>query len=486
MALLDAASVAKVVPWSMELTTGNLRMGDSALLVLGKPALTFHAHPNALRELLKAEDQKLLLHAQTEARAGLLGTFEAPLKRGERQTIWTRWTIGQREGFLYGVVQDITEQHELYSQLLQSQKLDSLGTLVGGITHDFNNILMGILGYTEVLATIVDLPPNVQKGIGVIGRAAERGRGLVNQLLRFSRRSVSTKVLHNLNDIAQEIQGLMQLPGDHRIELEIELEPSLPDILMDPGQINQVAMNLAVNARDAIAGRGTIRFRTGHAFLDPQEAGEFEKRPGAYLFLEIEDTGAGIRPELLPRIFEPFFTTKGVGKGTGLGLSVVHGIVETHGGHIECHSEPGKGTRFRILLPQITSEALSLDADHPVSLQETHRILLLDDVGHSRSTAADLLIYMGNSVLEEADLQEAIAAHGRESFQLAIVNLEMGEGGGLQILKALQEALPEIPVIAGIQRERSDLTELRRQPHALVQWPFHAVELLSAIQRILG
>ena len=205
MALLDAASVAKVVPWSLDLATGNLRMGDSALLVLGKPAMAFHVHPNALRELLKSDDQKLLIHAQAEARAGLLGTFEAPLKRGEKQTIWTRWTIGRREGHLHGVVQDITEQHELHSQLLQSQKLESLGTLVGGITHDFNNILMGILGYTEVLSTMTELPPNAQKGIGVIGRAAERGRGLVNQLLRFSRRSVASKVLHNLNDIAREV-----------------------------------------------------------------------------------------------------------------------------------------------------------------------------------------------------------------------------------------------------------------------------------------
>lgn len=486
MALLDAASVAKVVPWSMDLATGNLRMGDSALLVLGKPALTFQAHPNALRELLRAEDQKLLLHAQAEARAGLLGCFEAPLRRGEKQIIWSRWTIGRREDHLYGVVQDITEQHELYSQLLQSQKLESLGTLVSGITHDFNNILMGILGYTEVLSAMTDLPPSALKGIGVIGRAAERGRGLVNQLLRFSRRTVATKVMHNLNDIAREIQTLMQLPGDQRIELQLQLDPELPDTLMDPGQINQVAMNLAVNARDAITGRGVIQFRTGQTVLRSQEASEQDRRPGSYVFLEIEDTGAGIRPEMMSRIFEPFFTTKGIGKGTGLGLSVVHGIVEAHNGHIQCKSEVGEGTCFRVMLPRITADSLSQDLEHLNPAQTGHRILLLDDKGHPRSTAADLLVYMGNQVLAESDVPRAIEAHHAEPFQLVVLNLEMAEGSGLLVLKTLQDNIPEVPIIAGASMETPDFRSLKHQPHALIQWPFQAVELLSAIQRVLG
>ena len=486
MALLEASAVAKVVPWSLDLSTGHLRMGDSALLVLGKPAMAFQAHPNALRELLKSEDQKLLIHAQAEARAGMIGSFEAPVRRGERQIIWTRWTIARREGSLHGVVQDITEQHELHSQLLQSQKLESLGTLVGGITHDFNNILMGILGYAEVLSSMPDLPAGVQKGIGVIGRAAERGRGLVNQLLRFSRRTVATKVMHNLNDIVKEIQGLMQLPGDSLIQLEVFLDPNLPDTLMDPGQLNQVVMNLAVNARDAIAGRGLIRFQTGLIELGPQAAAELERPPGPYLFLEVEDTGSGIRPEVLSRIFEPFFTTKGTGKGTGLGLSVAHGIVEAHRGHIQCRSELGKGTCFRILLPCITDERLMRESDNTTPTLPAHRILLLDDPGHGRSTAADLLVYMGNLVIADADVTRAIEAHREEAFHLAIVNLAMANQTGLEILKRLQEALPDVPVIAGTGQEEPALTHLRRQPHAIIQWPFRAVELLSAIQRVLG
>jgi signal transduction histidine kinase len=416
----------------------------------------------------------------------MLGCFEAPLRRGEKQIIWSRWTIGRREGHLYGVVQDITEQHELYSQLLQSQKLDSLGTLVGGITHDFNNILMGILGYSEVLSARTDLPLNVQKGISVIGRAAERGRGLVNQLLRFSRRSVATKVLHNLNDIAREVQSLMQLPGDNRIELRLALDQDLPDILMDPGQINQVVMNLAVNARDAIAGRGFIQFRTGRAGLSSQEASELNKRSGTYVFLEVEDTGSGIPTEVFSRIFEPFFTTKGVGKGTGLGLSVVHGIVESHNGHIQCQSEIGQGTCFRVLLPQITTESLSQDLEHLSAIQAGHRILILDDPGEPSSSASDLLIYMGNRVLVEADIPRALEAHRTEPFQLVVLNLEMADGTGLAILKTLQDAIPDIPIIAGTALDPPALRGLKHQPHAVIKWPFQTVELLSAIQRVMA
>ncbi len=481
-ALLDAASVAKVVPWSLDLTTGHLKMGDSALLVLGKPALTFHAHPNALRELLSAENQKLLLHAQAEARGGLLGCFEAPLKRGEKQIIWTRWTLGAREGVLYGVIQDITEQHELFSQLLQSQKLESLGTLVGGITHDFNNILMGILGYTEVLAAMPELPASAQKGIGVIGRAAERGRGLVTQLLRFSRRGVPAKVPHNLNDIAREVQGLMQLPGDNRITLRLQLDPDLPEVLMDPGQINQVIMNLAVNARDAIAGMGSIHFRTGRT--EPG-ASDQDQRRGPQVFLEVEDTGAGMPQDVLSHIFEPFFTTKGVGKGTGLGLSVVHGIVESHQGQIQCQSVLGEGTCFRVLLPMITQD-VPPDPEALNPAQSGQRILILDDAGDTRTAASELLNYMGHHVQVEAELAPAIEAHGAAPFHLVILDLARADGTALALLEALQEALPGVPIIAGLAQATPELRRLRRQPQALIQWPFQTVELLSAIQRVLG
>jgi len=486
MALLDAASVARVVPWSLDIDAGTLKVGDSSFTVLGQPAAAFHANPGMLRELLKPEDQRLLGQALADAKAGRTGSFEAPMKRGEKQRIWTRWIIERREGNFHGVIQDITEQHNLHAQLLQSQKLESLGTLVGGITHDFNNILMGILGYTEVLSYLPDAPAAVQKGVEVIRRAAERGRNLVNQLLKFSRGDVSTKVMASLNESVSEVLELMTLPGENRIHLELELDPELPEVLMDPGQVCQVILNLAVNARDAIPGQGVIRFRTGIAMLDAQQTEPRDRRPGPYVFVDVEDTGTGMPKEILTRIFEPFFTTKGIGKGTGLGLSVAHGIVEAHGGFLTCDSHPGQGTSFRVLLPQITTEVLPEEAGQRDAAPKAVRILLMDDAGTPRSTAAELLTYMGHSVVPQAAVDKALEAHHALPFQLLVVNLEMDEGRGLDRLIALQDACPEVPVLAASPRREPPLHGVRRMPCAVLRWPFQSVELLSAIQRAMS
>jgi two-component system cell cycle sensor histidine kinase/response regulator CckA len=486
MALLDAASVARVVPWSMGIDAGTLKVGDSSFTVLGQPAAAFHAYPGMLRELLKSEDQRLLTQALAEAKAGHTGSFEAPMKRGENQSIWTRWIIERREGNYHGVIQDITEQHNLHAQLLQSQKLESLGTLVGGITHDFNNILMGILGYTEVLSCLPDTPIAVQKGVEVIRRAAERGRNLVNQLLKFSRRDVSTKVMASLNESVSEVLELMTLPGENRIHLELELDPELPEVLMDPGQICQVILNLAVNARDAIPGQGMIRFRTGITVLGTEQAMHLDRRPGPYVFVDVEDTGTGMPSEVLARIFEPFFTTKGIGKGTGLGLSVAHGIVGAHGGFLKCESHPGRGTSFRVMLPQITTEVLPEEAGERDAAPRSVRILLMDDAGTPRSTAAELLAYMGHSVVPQAAVDKALEAHRALPFQLLVVNLEMDGGHGLDRLIALQDACPELPVLAASPRREPPLHGVRRMPCAVLRWPFQSVELLSAIQRAIN
>jgi len=484
--LLDAASVARMVPWSMDIKTGSLKVGDSVFMVLGQPAAGFQSRQGALKELLKPEDQKLLTHALATAKAGGYASFEAPMKRGEHQIIWTRWTIARQEGYLQGVIQDITEQHELHAQLLQSQKLESLGTLVGGITHDFNNILMGILGYTEVLSHNPAANASVQKGVDVIRRAAERGRNLVNQLLKFSRRNLSSMTMANLNDAVREILDLVKRPGDDRLTLEVSLEADLPESLMDASQITQVVLNLAVNARDAIPGQGTIRLTTGQTVLEPELARTRDRRPGPCVYLDVEDTGSGIPSELQSRIFEPFFTTKAPGKGTGLGLSVAHGIVEAHGGLLLCESRPGVGTRFRMLLPLVTTQTLD-DSERDLQLPTTARILLLDDPGTPRSTAAELLTYMGHSVISLDSLEKALEGHHQAPFQLVIVNLDMAHGKGGSLLSALQTAMPNVPFLAAGHdpHDHAWMKGLKRQPRAVLRWPLHSVELLAAIQRVL-
>jgi len=480
--LLEAASVAKVLPWTLDTQHGTLQMGDSALEVLGMPARSFRNHPNQLKELLRPEDRPLFAHAQQEARSGRPASFEAALKRGEKQSIWTRWTLAQHGPLLHGVIQDITESHELQGQLLQSQKLESLGTLLSGITHDFNNLLMGILGYTEVLSMTKDLPPIHQKGLEVIRRAAERGSGLVNQLLKFSRKTAPARSSHCLNDTANEVRSLLQLPGDQRIQVRLELDPDLPSTLADAGQMHQVLMNLAVNGRDAIPGQGNLIIRTGRDQVEASEAQSLGKRPGEYVYLEVEDSGTGMSRELMARVFEPFFTTKGIGKGTGLGLSVVHGIVETHGGFLRMESHPGAGTRFRVMLPLLTEDATEGGEDSDFQT-EALRILLVDDPGTPQSTLIDLLTVLGHQVLVAESPEQILARHRSSPLSLAILNPDAALGA--QFLKGLQEQLPDLSIIAALQSpERA--WKGHRAPVAVIQWPYRAGEVLDALQRFKG
>lgn len=476
--LLEAASVAKVLPWTLDTQRGSLQMGDSALEVLGLPARSFRNHPNQLRELLRPEDRPLFAHAQQEARSGRSASFEAALKRGEKQNIWTRWNLAQHGALLHGVIQDITESHELQGQLLQSQKLESLGTLLSGITHDFNNLLMGILGYTEVLSLTKDLPPTHQKGLEVIRRAAERGSGLVNQLLKFSRKTAPSRSTHCLNDTVTEVRSLLQLPGDQRIKVSLELDPDLPSTLADAGQMHQVLMNLAVNGRDAIPGQGSLVIRTGRDQVEATEAQSLGKRPGDYVYLEVEDSGTGMSRELMARVFEPFFTTKGIGKGTGLGLSVVHGIVETHGGFLRMESHPGAGTRFRVMLPLLGE--VDAEGGEEEFQTEPLRILLVDDPGTPHSTLIDLLSVLGHQVTVAESLDQILARHRAAPLSLAIVNPDASSG--TLFLKGLQEQLPDLSLIAALQSpERA--WEGQRAPAAVIQWPYRAGEVLDALQR---
>lgn len=473
--LLAAASVAKVLPFRLDEARGRLHLADSALEVLGQPAANFHREPQRLRELLRAEDRPLLDQALAQARSGGQGGFETALRRGEHQTIWARWTLRAVGDEVHGVIQDITEAHELQAQLLQSQKLESLGTMLSGITHDFNNLLMSILGYAEVLRALPELPPQAGRGLEVIHRAAERGKGLVEQLLRFTRKGRTDRAEQNLNATAREVQGLLSLSLEQRIRLELDLDPALPVVLADPGQLHQVLMNLATNARDAIPGEGRIRIRTGQVVLGSAETQPHRRPPGAYAFVEVEDTGMGMPREVFARAFEPFFTTKPVGKGTGLGLSVVHGIVEAHGGILHCDSEVGKGTRFRVLLPLLAPEPG--EAEAPIHLPA---ILLLAEPGEARDQAQRLLESLGYPLSLEADPLELLAQHGSRPFGLILLDPARQE-----LWSKLQRALRGVP-LAGLVADPARPWPIPGAPVALLHWPIQAQEFLQTLTRLLG
>jgi signal transduction histidine kinase len=254
---------------------------------------------------------------------------------------------------------DLTRERELQAQLHQSQKLEALGTLVGGVSHDFNNLLMAVLGAAQVLQLRKeDLSETQARSIDVILDAARRGRDVVSQLMNFSRRTELQRVPQTLDVLLREAEGLFNVAlGDRSRQVCLlgSPRPTLGPLRLDPGQMGQALLNLVVNARDAIEGGGRITLSTGQENLDDGRALALGLTPGAYQFVSVEDTGRGLPTELLPRIFEPFFTTKAPGEGTGLGLAVVHGIAKSHGGAVEVRSvegQVGHGTEFRIWLPE--------------------------------------------------------------------------------------------------------------------------------------
>ena len=348
-AMLEAASVARVVPWSMDLDQ-RMHWGASAGMVLGLSPEALGAHPGWPLERIHPEDRSRLQQAIQEADKGFVGSFECRMQHGSAHWIWTRWTLAREQGTFHGAIQDVTEQHAIQEQLLQSQKLESMGTLVGGIAHDFNNLLGAILGYCQLFEQDDALQARHRKGLGVIQGAAQRGRQLVNQLRGFSRKDPPNRVFSNLNAVVSEATDLVAHAMPSEVKLSLDLCPDLPSTFQDPGQVHQVVMNLVINARDAIHGPGSITLRTGHQTVSPEVAAAHNHRPGPYVFIDVADTGCGIPPDHLARIFEPFFTTKGL-NGTGLGLSVAYGLVAEHGGFLECQSEVGRGTRFRVMLP---------------------------------------------------------------------------------------------------------------------------------------
>jgi PAS domain S-box-containing protein len=289
---------------------------------------------------------------------GFVTGFEADVYRRDGAiaviSINSRAVTDQEGNLLHfeGFIEDITESRRLERELQYAQKMEAVGTLAGGIAHDFNNMLQGILGYTEILLLKKEKDAPEYRRLSEIRKLARRASELTDQLLTFSRKVESILRPVDLNQEVRQVHKFLKRTISKMIHTELRLQKDLRLIKADPVQMEQIMMNLGVNARDAMPGGGTLVFETENVVF---EGGDLKKRawarPGNYVLLTISDTGQGMDRETLEHIFEPFFTTKEVGKGTGLGLATVYGIVKAHGGHIACLSEPGRGTTFQIFLP---------------------------------------------------------------------------------------------------------------------------------------
>jgi len=385
---------------------------------------------------------------------------------------------------------DVTEQKTLEKQLRQAQKMEAVGQLSGGIAHDFNNLLGVIIGYSELLEEQLGENHKQQKNVGEIKKAGQRAASLTRQLLAFSRQQVLEPRVLNLNVVVAETEKMLQrLIGEH-IELTTCLAADLGQVKADPGQIEQVMMNLVVNARDAMPEGGRLTVETCNAELD--EAYAFQNAPtipGKYVALLVTDTGVGMDVATQAHIFEPFFTTKEVGKGTGLGLATVYGVVKQSGGYIWVYSEPGIGSTFKVYLPRVDAPVEKSGVSSGESTPEggTETILLVEDEDSLRTLTRTLLEQGGYTVLEANGGNEAmeIARQHREPIDLLLTDMVMPGMGGPEVARNLVLIHPESKVMF-----MSGYTSFTRRgmldPDAiLLQKPFTRDALLSKLREVL-
>ncbi len=397
------------------------------------------------------QDQRALKELAT---TGVSSTYEKEWisKGGTRVPILLGSAIFEdnpNEGVAFAL--DLTERKKLEHQFMQAQKMESIGLLAGGIAHDFNNLLTVINGYSDVL--IDSLPPNdpSQRFLSFIKKAGEQSSALTKLILSFSRNQFLAPKAINLNDVVRKVEKMLRRVIGEDIRLFTGLRPELSSVMADQTQMEQILLNLAVNARDAMPTGGKLTIETKHVDLDESYAhANPDIEPGPYVMLAVTDTGSGMPEDVKPHIFEPFFTTKGVGKGTGLGLSVVHGIVKRSRGSIEVYSEPGQGTCFKIYLPQIAGSAAMKAADDArVLARGSETILLVEDEENLREFARHVLEGCGYTLLVVGNSREAlrISAQHNAPIHLLLTDVVMPETGGRALAEQLQRTRPAMKVL---------------------------------------
>ena len=390
-----------------------------------------------------------------------------------------------------GVIRDVTEKKQLEKQLLQAQKMEAIGTLAGGIAHDFNNILQVAVGYSDLLLGEAGLPEEWRSDIQKINESASLGADLVKRLLTFGRKADTQPQPLNLNHRINGLRAMLERTIPKMIDIQLFLGDRLARIHADPTQVDQLLMNLAVNARDAMPEGGKLIFETTNVHLDEEYVKtHVEANPGDYVLLMVTDTGSGMDPETLERIFEPFYTTKAVGEGTGLGLAMVHGIVKQHGGHIECRSEPGKGTAFRIYFPAESSDEEG-DQTEVMTMPQggTETILLVDDEEHIRELGSKILQKSGYKVIKASNGKEALDVFRTSGNQidLVVLDLIMPEMGGKQCIEGLLRLDPLVKVIiaSGYSANGPTKNELAAGTKGFINKPYKIRQMMATVREVL-
>lgn len=385
---------------------------------------------------------------------------------------------------------DVTELRQVERQLLQLQKLEAVGTLAGGLAHDFNNILSGIIGYITLIRSRVARDGEARADLDTMEKLAWRGSDLTNSLLAFARKSEYHPGVFDVNTVIEEVLKVVGRTAGRRVKIETVLDPKLLHVRGDKGQCHQVIMNLCLNACDAMPEGGTLSIRTSAASPDEEFLRTHPRmRKGRHIRISVADTGMGMGKETLDRIFEPFFTTKPVGRGRGLGLAMVNGIVDRHGGGIAVESALGRGTTFHVFLPA-TEEAEKKEAARPAGvLRGNETLLVVDDEAMFRRITGRIMGGLGYTVLEATSGEQALALlrAGEKQADLVLLDMVMPNTGGAETFAMIKREFPDLPVIicTGFSIDYQCQKALDEGARDFIQKPFDPNALALKIRAVL-
>ena len=494
-----AANINEVF-WMVDPVKGNvIYISPAYERIWGRSCQSLYDAPESWLTAIHPEDRERVRLAV--ATFNSKGVFEEEYRvlRPDLQVRWIQGTAfpvrnaASQIERVVGVARDITDRRQMAEQLRQSQKMDAIGQLAGGVAHDFNNILAAMMMQSELLRTAGNISQEVRDGLQQIFNAAERAANLTRQLLLFSRRQVMQVRDLDLNEVVTSLAKMLQRIIGEDVHLDLQLHATPLMTHADAGMIDQVLMNLAINARDAMSKGGRLLIETTEKDVDEDLARlNPDTAPGWYVCVSVSDTGAGIPPEILPKIFEPFFTTKESGKGTGLGLATVFGIVKQHGGFIQVESEPHCGAIFRIFLPanKVEPKSPTPPAMKARLHEGTETILLVEDDEGVRTLIRVTLERHGYRVLEAANGIEAIKLWDQHSKEVALLltDLVMPAGvSGHELADRLQKDKPQLNVIftSGYSAEVAVRQIKSQADENFLQKPFPPDQLLETVRRCL-
>jgi signal transduction histidine kinase len=387
---------------------------------------------------------------------------------------------------------EMAHREDVEKQLIQAQKMEAVGRLAGGVAHDFNNLLTVILGYNEMLREHLTDDPVGSDYVMEAMHASERASALTNQLLAFSRRQVAMPRIVDLNGLVSNIEKMLRRIIGEDIRLELRLDPAVPAVEVDPGHIDQVVMNLAVNSRDAMPDGGRLIIETARVELSEEYSSTHViPAPGSYAVLTVSDTGMGMDSATRAHIFEPFFTTKEQGRGTGLGLSIVYGIIKQNGGEILVYSEPGQGTVFKVYLPaaQKSVEPIPAVSAEGAADLASGAILLVEDEDQVRNLTRSILVRQGYHVFDFASAADALEflREDAQKIDLLISDIVMPQMGGMELAASVQALRPGIRVLlmSGYTETNVSSRGLITPTTAFLHKPFTAASLRAKVQEAL-